>query len=223
MRVLHVAGLFRDPGPVLVDVPRVDREQIARVTHAVDGEVVDDRPARIAQERVVDLAHRQGRDVVAGQTLERGEGAGPLDLELAHVAHVEAADGGAHGAVLLDDPPILHGHFPAAEGNHPRAGLEVRREERRALQRGVHGPFSRPSRPETVKRRNGLPKRSGISLAHPSPCHGAGAAVARGAGPPGGGREGHPRGLHAAAPGRPRWAAGARRWTWPVTKTSTCS
>src|SRR5207247_11473579 len=108
------------------------RWTLARVANALDGGVVDDRPARLARERVVELAHRQGRDVVAGQTLERGEGAGPLDLELAHVAHVEEADGAAYRPVLLDDSGVLHRHLPAPERHHARAGLDVRLVERRA-------------------------------------------------------------------------------------------
>src|SRR4029450_6861553 len=125
-RVLHLPGLLGDPGPVLVNVPRVDREQIPRVAHAVDSEIIDDRPIWIAEKRVVDLAHLQGRDVVGGQTLERRERARPLHPDLAHVTHVEHTDSGAHRPMLFDDAGVLHRHLPAAKRHHARAGLDVR-------------------------------------------------------------------------------------------------
>src|SRR6185503_13851427 len=106
-----------------------------------------------AQQRVLDLPDLERGDVVGGEALERRERAGPLDLELAHVTDVEAAHRGANSPVLLDDAAVLHRHLPATERDHARAGLDVRREERRALQRGVHGSLSRPSTPGTVKGR----------------------------------------------------------------------
>src|SRR5262245_51560609 len=145
-RILHLAGLLGDPRPVLFDVPRVHREQIVRVAYAVDGQIVDDRPVRIAEERVVDLAHLQGRHVVGGQTLERRERARALHLEFAHVAHVEETDGGAHRPVLFDDAGVLHRHLPAPERHHARAGLDVRLVERRALERGCAQAFGSQSR-----------------------------------------------------------------------------
>src|SRR6266540_1719643 len=145
-RVLDAPGLLRDPGPVLVDVPGVDGEHVAIITYAVHGEVVDDRAVRVTQQGVLDLAHVQSRHVVGGQMLERGEGPGALDLELAHVAHVEEPDGAPHRAVLLDDARVLHRHVPAAEGHHARPGLDVRLMERGALEGGRVHAFGSQSR-----------------------------------------------------------------------------
>jgi hypothetical protein len=89
----------------------------------------------IAEERVLDLAERERGRVVGGQPLHRGEGADAADFKLAHVADVEEADGRAHTAVLLDDAGVLHGHVPAAEGNHLRAGRDVYCVQGSALER----------------------------------------------------------------------------------------
>src|SRR5581483_1754875 len=81
------------------------------------------------------------------QRLERAGGVPAPELELAHVAHVEAADGGADGAVLLDDPGVLDRHVPAAEADHPGAEAHVGRVERSALQgRRLRLAHAAPSR-----------------------------------------------------------------------------
>src|SRR2546430_758391 len=137
-RVLDVRRRLRHVGPVFVNVTRVDCDHVALVAHAVDREVVDDRAVRIAEDRILDLADLESRHVVGGQVLERREGAGALDLEFAHVAHVEEADGAAGRTVLLDDAGVLHRHLPAAERHHARAGRDVLVIERRALERVRH-------------------------------------------------------------------------------------
>src|SRR6266850_2113785 len=145
-RVLDVLRGLRHMSPVLVDVPGVDGEHVAVVAHAVHGEVVDDRAGRVAEDRVLDLAHLESRDVVGGQMLERGEGARALDLELAHVADVEESNTVADRSVLLDDPGVLHRHLPSTERHHARAGRDVLVIERRALEgRAVHA-FGNQSR-----------------------------------------------------------------------------
>ena len=40
------------------------------------------------------------------------------NLDLAHVADIEDADRGAHGAVLLEDSGVLDRHVPPAEIHH---------------------------------------------------------------------------------------------------------
>ena len=123
-----------DPRVVLVDVGGVHREHVAVGGEPVHGEVVDDRAVRIAEDRVLDLADLQRRDVVGGDGLERGQRGGPVALELAHVAHVEEADGAAHRPMLVEDAGVLDRHVPATEGHHARARGDVRGMERRALE-----------------------------------------------------------------------------------------
>jgi hypothetical protein len=110
---------------------------------------------RITQQRVLDLPDLERGNVVGGEALQGGERGGPFDLELAHVTDVEAAHGRAHRAMLLDDAAVLHRHLPATERDHARAGPNVRSVERRALQRGVHERFSRPSPLGVVKANGG--------------------------------------------------------------------
>src|SRR5262249_59310180 len=78
-RVLDVRGRRRHVGPVLVDVARVDGDHVALVGQAVYGQVVDDRTARIAEDRILDLADLERCHVVRGQVLEGGERAGAFD------------------------------------------------------------------------------------------------------------------------------------------------
>jgi hypothetical protein len=68
--------------------------------------------------------------VVHGDVLHGGERAGATELDLAHMAHIEEADAGAHGHVLPDQSNaeavagsgVFDRHVPAAEVDH--FGLE---------------------------------------------------------------------------------------------------
>src|SRR4029453_5148963 len=86
-----------------------------------------------------------------------------LDLELAHVTHVEEPDGAAGRSMLLDDPGELHRHLPTPARHPPRAGGNVLVIERRALERCGHGfsppPCDRSARPG--------PARDGLRRAPP--------------------------------------------------------
>ena len=61
-----------------------------------------------------------------------------LDLQLAHVRHVEDAAIRADGAMLRDHAVVLHRHLPPGERHHPRTQRDVALEERRALKRLRH-------------------------------------------------------------------------------------
>jgi hypothetical protein len=146
----RAAAVRRDPCPVLVDVRRVYCEHEPVVVQAVERQVVHDAALRIAEERVLDLADGEDRCVVGGEPLDDRERVGSGDLELAHVADVEESHGAAHRPVLLDDPGVLHGHLPTAEGNHLRARLAVDVVERGALERACrwdlrHGSLMEPA------------------------------------------------------------------------------
>ena len=105
------------------------------VSQPVEGQVVDDPAVGIAEDGILDLAEGEGGRVVGGQSLHRGEGSRAADFELAHVTDVEEPDIRANAAVLLDDAGVLHGHVPAAEGNHLGAGGDVDVAQGRALER----------------------------------------------------------------------------------------
>ena len=135
----RAAGMPGHPRPVLVDVRRVHRQHEAIARQARDRQVVDDAALRRAENRVLNLADVERAHVVRGQRLERRERALTVDLELAHVAHVEEAHRRAHRAMLLQDSAILHGHVPPAEFHHSRARFDMGVVERSSLERGVHG------------------------------------------------------------------------------------
>jgi hypothetical protein len=107
-----------DPAPVLLDVAGVDDQQEVLRCPAIDQHVVDDRPLGGGQRRILDLPDRQPRRVVAGQLLDGGQGVGPGDLDLAHVADVEQPDPFADRQVLGGDAAVLDRHVPAAERHH---------------------------------------------------------------------------------------------------------
>ncbi len=120
------ADLLANPGVVLVLGAGVDDEQVVVVAEPVDEDVVDERALRREQRGVVRLAVLEARGIVHGDVLHGGQRAGAAKLDLAHVAHVEEADAGAHGQVLGDEAAagagILDRHVPAAEVDH--LGLE---------------------------------------------------------------------------------------------------
>src|SRR3989454_8818844 len=62
----------------------------------------------------------QRRHVVRTEAIEERMGRRPLHENLAHVTHVEQADGAAHREMLVDDSRILEGHLPSAELDHAR-------------------------------------------------------------------------------------------------------
>ena len=76
------------------------------------------------------LAILQFGGIVHGDVLDGGQGAGAAELDLAHVAHVEEADAGAHGHVLRNEAAagawIFDRHVPAAEVDHFRFEGAVR-------------------------------------------------------------------------------------------------
>jgi len=47
------------------------------------------------------------------------------DSEFPHVADIEKAGSCANCGVFLRNAAVFHRHMPAAEGNHPRAEIEV--------------------------------------------------------------------------------------------------
>ena len=96
-------------------------------------------PRSFVEERVLRSARLDPVEVVREQALEQLVGARALDLELAHVRDVEDAAVRPHGAMLGDDAVVLDRQFPAGEGDHASAGLDVAVVQRRAEQGLRHG------------------------------------------------------------------------------------
>ena len=89
----------------------------------------------IREERVLGLAGPDAVEVVRQRGLQKLTRLRTLDLELAHVGHVEDATVAADGEVLRDDALVLHRHLPAGEGNQPCAERDMPVVERRAQER----------------------------------------------------------------------------------------
>ncbi len=133
-----VAGcldVLRDVRVIRGDVRGVDDQQEVLRRQPVNEQVVDKRAFRRQQARVLRLPDRKPRRVVARDALDRLEGVLPGDLDFAHVADVEDAGAFAHRHVLRDDARVLHGHVPAAKGDHLGARGPVTSVERRFLER----------------------------------------------------------------------------------------
>ncbi|OPZ77851.1 MAG: hypothetical protein BWY77_01620 [bacterium ADurb.Bin431] len=112
------------PFPVLVQIGGIDDHQIV-VGEAVDEQIVDDAPLRVAHRRILHLTDVHLADIVDGDLLQKGLGIGSLDNEFAHMGDVEEADGGADPAMLLDDAAVLDGHIIAGELDQLGARLLV--------------------------------------------------------------------------------------------------
>ena len=119
------------PAQVAMD-PLDDPGSWARVAHAQvpvrskarEDHVIQD-PAALVEEVRVPGAPGGGGDVVRREAVHEVGGPGPLEEELAHVAHVEQPGRPPDGEVLLHDPRVLEGHVPPAELDDPRAVRRV--------------------------------------------------------------------------------------------------
>ncbi len=128
-----------DPLKILLLVGRVDTEEEMTAPHAVDENVVDERPFGRHQGGVVALADCKPPDVVARDFLDRLLGGRTLQFDLTHVADVEYSRAGANRQVFRHGPGVLHRHVPPGEVHHARAQLTMNRVQRRFLEfRRVH-------------------------------------------------------------------------------------
>ena len=106
------------------------------VSHFVDQDVVDEAAVLVEQAGVVRLSDLQlGHGVGGGKVDEFGRFRS-ADLDLAHMADIEEADGFADGVVLVDQARVLNGHVPAAEVDHFGTTGTVDVVQRRALKLG---------------------------------------------------------------------------------------
>ena len=99
-------------------VARVGDDEEALLGEPVDDQVVEDPAVRGADHRILGPADGQPGRLRDDGSGERLAGVGPLDEQLAHVRQVEEPGAFTDGPMLLDDPAVLEGHLPAAEGGH---------------------------------------------------------------------------------------------------------
>ena len=73
------------------------------------------------------MRNREFTDIVGGDSLEEGNGTSPGDSHPPHVAHIEEADMGADGMVLVHNAAVLDRHLPSGEiDEFGPAGLMMR-------------------------------------------------------------------------------------------------
>ena len=103
--------------------------------------------ANVRENVVARLKRLHRRDRIDGQSVGPLGHALTAQFVLRHMREVEEARALAHRRMLFENTGVLHGHFEAAERNHPAAQGDVFVVERGALQRrrleSTHkrGPF----------------------------------------------------------------------------------
>ena len=125
-------------GDHVIEARRI-ADHVEGVAQPLDHQVVDQATGGVGQQRVDLAAVGQRDEVGGGERFQPGAGAGPADLDLPHVGHVEQAGVGARVEVFLQDARgVLDGHVPAGEGDHLCARGQVQRMKRCAAQgRGI--------------------------------------------------------------------------------------
>ena len=98
---VETLGMLLHPGPVLVDVGRVDDEEEVLLAHLVDQQVVDGASVFVAHHAIVYLSYRRLGDVVGEDVLHVALGILAANRHFAHVRHVEHACMFSHGLMLL--------------------------------------------------------------------------------------------------------------------------
>ena len=152
--------LQRQQRPILL---RLDRDagedavaqtgEVGRLARGVDDEkepvsqarrhqIVDDAARFVEQERIAQPHRGETLDVAGGQRLQRRDGCGAREPDLAHMRDIEEAGLGA-GMLMFGDNPrrVVDRHLVAGETHHAGAQPLVKRMERGPLQRqfGVQG------------------------------------------------------------------------------------
>ena len=117
--------MTRKPGTTGLPVPGIHTEEEALLPQSVQDRVIDRAPVLATEQRVLRAPHPQFRCVVGRKSKTESEGTGAANLELAHVRHVKKTGSLADRRVLLQEPPVLHGHLPAAELREARTGHPV--------------------------------------------------------------------------------------------------
>ncbi len=130
--------LLIHPGDVFFGGAGVDDDAEPFFGQEIDDQVVDDAAFGIEHARVQGLArHLQLVDVIGQEATQERAHVGALDVDDAHMGHVEHAGVAAHRVVLFDLRTVVDGHVPAAEIDHLGVGGAVSGIERGRFER--HG------------------------------------------------------------------------------------
>jgi hypothetical protein len=157
-------GLPAQPGQILVGGAGIDHQPEPLLANEVDDEIVDDTAGLVQHARVqcFTAAARGGGRRLAGQP-ELGHIIGqqvpqelararPVQVDNAHVRHVEHAGGLAYRVMLVKLRGVLDRHFPAGKIDQPGAKGLVFGVQRGFLEHAVrcHSKSIVPNRPSVL-------------------------------------------------------------------------
>ena len=127
-----------DPGDVLVGRRRVDHETEEILAQEIDDQVVEHTAIVAQQARIERLArNRQLVDVVGERVTQEQTWpvcAVAVEVDDAHVRHVEHARIAANRVMLVDLRAVVDRHVPPAEVDHPSTGRAVQVVQRGGFQ-----------------------------------------------------------------------------------------
>ena len=102
----------------------------------MDQNIVDEPAMFVKQGRVMRLPRLSSRGVIRRNVIDKLRCPTPLNLNLAHVAHIKNADTVPHCIVFFQNARVLDGHVPAPEIDHFGVERGMNFEERSSLQFG---------------------------------------------------------------------------------------
>ncbi len=133
-KILHHAleprRILPNPVNILLPRPRIDHQQEIALPHPMHNHIVNKRPLRIKQRRILRLPNRQPRRVVHRQMLHRRECLPPRNPYIPHMADVKNPHSRPHRHMLRNNPAVFHRHVPAVEIDHLGAHLSMDRIKR---------------------------------------------------------------------------------------------
>ena len=118
-------ALFDDMVPILVDISRIDYEQISFGIDPVNQQVVHDTSLAVGHGGILHLPVVKRRNIVGRDMLQERFGLGTFYPDLAHVTHVEYTRVVAHGQVLFVDARKFDRHVVTCELGHLSAVRNV--------------------------------------------------------------------------------------------------
>ena len=109
-------GLLLHPCPVLVDVCRIDYQEVVLFAHLIYQEVVNGTTILITHHSIINLSVGRTRDIIGEDMVHIAFRLSTLDGYFTHVTHIEHPAMLSYGIVLINDVRILYRHVKAAKG-----------------------------------------------------------------------------------------------------------
>ena len=111
-------ALFDDMVPILVDIGRIDYEQISFGIDPVNQQVVHDTALVIRKASILSFADRQHGSVVRGNALDKSQRIRTFYPKLAHVGDIEHTHTIHNGHVFVDNTGVFDRHVETCKFMH---------------------------------------------------------------------------------------------------------